>query len=367
MIVLLIVFLGLLVLSNIYIAMGLNLVLFNYLNIKPLFTSSIYVLFVVLLVLAFIPNINTSSLVDSLGMYFLSFILYALMFYLISDIAVIFSKYVLKLNTENLRSLLLLISTILSFLVIVYGTFNANKIKLVEYEADIGLNRNLKAVLVSDIHLGAVKSEDRMPRIVEKINAQNPDIVFMAGDIFDSNFHSIRNREEAIKNFKNIKSKLGIYACIGNHDAGKTFEDMRQFLKDADVKLLLDEYIKVDDFVVGGRIDGTPIGTISKMKRSEDYSVPEEFISESLPVIVMDHNPININKYDETIDLILSGHTHKGQLFPANIITNLLYEVDYGYYEKKNGTKVIVSSGAGTWGMPVRVGSNCEVVVINLK
>lgn len=367
MIVLLIVFLGLLVISNIYIAMGLNIVLLNYLNIKPLFTTTIYILFVVLLVLAFIPNINTSSFIDSLGMYFLSFVLYALMFYLISDIVVFFLKYILKSNTENLRSLFLLISTIVSFLVIVYGTYNANKIELVNYDANIGLDKNLKAILISDIHLGAVKSEERMPRIVETINAQNPDIVFMAGDIFDSNFHSIRNREEAIKNFKNIKSKLGVYACIGNHDAGKTFEDMRQFLKDANVKLLLDEYIRVDDFIVGGRIDGTPIGTISHMERSDEYSVPSEFKSKNLPVIVMDHNPININKYDETIDLILSGHTHKGQLFPANIITNIIYEVDYGYYEKKNGTKVIVSSGVGTWGMPVRVGSNCEVVVINIK
>ena len=73
-----------------------------------------------------------------------------------------------------------------------------------------------------------------------------------------------------------------------------------------------------------------------------------------------------IDEYDNRVDLILSGHTHKGQLFPANIITDLMYEVDYGYYNN-SGTHVVVSSGVGTWSMPMRVGSYCEIVSINIK
>ena len=91
-------------------------------------------------------------------------------------------------------------------------------------------------------------------------------------------------------------------------------------------------------------------------------------IEENLPIIVMDHNPINIKEYDANINLLLSGHTHKGQIFPANLITDKMYVVDYGLYnENVNYPVTIVSSGAGTWGMPMRIGSHSEVVLIKLN
>ena len=81
----------------------------------------------------------------------------------------------------------------------------------------------------------------------------------------------------------------------------------------------------------------------------------------------MDHQPKNlIDTEKQGIDLQVSGHTHKGQLFPASFITNRIYELDYGYL-KKNNSKIIVSSGYGTWGPPIRLGSRSEIVEINLK
>lgn len=367
MVVLFILFLGLLLLSNIYIANGLNLVMLNYLSIKPIYTTIAYIILFILMVVAIIPHINKSRTEELLGMYFMAFTMYLLMFFLISDIGIFIAKFFTEFDKESLRITLYGISLIITLITLIYGSKNAKKIEIINYDADIGLNKNLKAVLLTDIHLGAPRSEKKLPKIVEKVNAINPDVIFIAGDIFDSNFNRLRNREEVVENLKNMKSKLGTYACLGNHDASRTFEIMVDYVKEADIKLLMDEYIRVDDFILGGRIDGTPLGTISTLKRGNDYSIPEEFDAENMPVIVMDHNPVNINKYGDEVDLILAGHTHRGQMFPGNIVTNMLFEVHYGYYEKKNNTKVIVSSGVGTWGMPVRVGSKCEIVTINLK
>jgi predicted MPP superfamily phosphohydrolase len=82
----------------------------------------------------------------------------------------------------------------------------------------------------------------------------------------------------------------------------------------------------------------------------------------------MDHNPASIGEYGLGADLILCGHTHKGQLFPASIVTNAMYDVDYGYYRKDAvSPHVIVSSGVGYWGMPMRVGTDCEIVSVKIK
>ena len=91
-------------------------------------------------------------------------------------------------------------------------------------------------------------------------------------------------------------------------------------------------------------------------------------INGDLPIIVMDHNPSNIKEYGKEVDLILSGHTHKGQIFPANLITNLMFTVDYGHFQKNaDSPHVIVTSGASTWGMPMRIGTHNEVVSIMLR
>jgi hypothetical protein len=87
-----------------------------------------------------------------------------------------------------------------------------------------------------------------------------------------------------------------------------------------------------------------------------------------MPVIVMEHNPAHIGEYGKEVDLILAGHTHKGQAFPGSLVTRAMYTVDYGYYQKDTDSPhVIVTSGAGTWGTPMRVGTNNEIVSIVLR
>ena len=92
-----------------------------------------------------------------------------------------------------------------------------------------------------------------------------------------------------------------------------------------------------------------------------------EGVDPALPVVVMDHNPAHIGEYGPDVDLILCGHTHKGQILPGSLITSRMYTVDYGYYRAgESSPQVIVSSGVGAWGMPMRVGTDCEIVKITL-
>ena len=143
---------------------------------------------------------------------------------------------------------------------------------------------------------------------------------------------------------------------------------MVEFLEDSNINLLEDEYEIIDNrLILIGRLDASSIGGYGDKKRSELASF---FTRDdpTLPVIVLDHNPARIDEYTTEADLILCGHTHKGQVFPGNLITNLMYTVDYGYYQKDiSSPQVIVSSGIGAWGPPIRVGSDSEIVSINFS
>ena len=142
---------------------------------------------------------------------------------------------------------------------------------------------------------------------------------------------------------------------------------MASFLELSNFCLLNDTSVIIDNrLVLVGRLDGSPIGGYGTLKRKDFTQIltPE---MKNLPVVVLDHNPANIHEYGEEADLILCGHTHKGQLFPANLITKVMYTIDYGYYQKDaKSPQVIVSSGVGYWGMPMRVGTQCEIVSIRI-
>lgn len=301
--------------------------------------------------------------------YSMGIMLYLLLFTLLAEIIVLLMKLAkMPIVTKKLFKGYVTIGVLaLTMFVSVFGFINALTIDHVTYEVKLQGKKDisdLNVVLISDLHLGAIGSEMKLPHIVEEINSLNPDIVCIAGDVFDSDYEAIYNVDKVIKALSDIKSTYGVYACLGNHDAGKTYYDMVDLLEKTNIKLLRDEYEVIDNrFVIVGRLDKSPIGGIDA-KRQEFSKIFKEEDS-TLPVIVMDHNPSRINEYGTEADLILCGHTHKGQVFPANLITDMIYDVDYGYYQKdENSPQVIVTSGVHGWGMPMRVGSDCEIVSV---
>lgn len=257
---------------------------------------------------------------------------------------------------------------LLTLVTCIYGFVNARQIDRVDYKLHIDGKRDISdmhIIMLSDLHLGSVGSEGRLADIVNAINAENPDLVCIAGDFFDSDFGAIHDPEAAIETIRQIRSSYGVYACLGNHDAGKTAGDMVEFLEKANIQLLSDTYTIIDNrLILAGRVDRHPIGEYSEQ---EYPSLPDSFadIDPHLPVIMLDHNPADVNSYGEDVDLVLCGHTHKGQIFPGSLITGAMYDVDHGYYRKDSSSPhVIVSSGIGYWGMPMRIGTDSEMVTI---
>lgn len=306
-----------------------------------------------------------------IGSYWMGIYIYLLIFFIVLEIVTFILK---RLNVENLDKISFFGTTgviLFTIIVVSYGVYNATQIKHVTYEVGLDKfenNENMKIVMISDLHLGAVGSEKRLSKTIEEINKLKPDIVCMVGDVFNDNFNKIKIPEEVIKEFKKINSTYGVYASLGNHDGGKTFNDMVELLDKSNITLLNEEAINIDDKItLLGRLDPSPIGGYYKIKRTNTNELLKELDTDK-PIIVMDHTPSNLGQYGDKVDLIMSGHTHKGQLFPGGLITNLVFEVDYGYYKKdENNPHVIVSSGVGTWGMPMRVGTNNEIVSIELK
>lgn len=303
-----------------------------------------------------------------IGSYWLGLLMYILLIFPILGLL----NFILNKSSVYNNKLYMFetISIVLVFIIItIAGSYNAKNSYVKSFNINIakeGLEEPLNIVMVSDIHLGNIVKNNRLKTMVDEINELNPDLVIIAGDIIDSDITPFLNHSMAIE-FSNLKSKYGTFATLGNHDIlTRSENEIVHILKENNITVLRDKIALVNDsFYIIGRDDAT----ISKYSHKPRTSLDEitKNINKSLPLIVVDHNPKYINEsLEANMDLQLSGHTHKGQIIPGNIVTNKMYEVDHGYL-KKDSLNVVVSSGYGTWGPPVRLGSKSEIVQIILK
>ena len=254
--------------------------------------------------------------------------------------------------------------------ILAYGFVNTYIIDVKEYNVVSSKNiQPLKIVQISDTHYGSTQGVQKAKQMVEKINKQNPDIVLCTGDIFDGNYEWVDKPDEIAEVLKSINSKYGTYACWGNHDEyGGLSNEMYSFLDKADITLLEDDSALIDDsFYVVGRIDSP--SSIESLSYSAGKTIDEltENLDKSKYIITLDHRPKELDiDADAGVDLILSGHTHNGQTFPFNMIIGCFWDNPYGMKQYDNMTS-IVTSGVGLWGPPIRVGTDSEIVVINVK
>ncbi|MEK3750611.1 metallophosphoesterase [Paenibacillus sp. FSL E2-8871] len=316
-----------------------------------------------------------SSIVNFIGQfgdYWMGIYFYLFLLLLLSDVILLISKWIKIIPSPAPKRVIFHTRSVVLILVIglvSYGIYNANQIKEVTYPIQIHKSTSLdhlNIVLISDLHLGYVNDVKFIEDVVDRINNMQPDIVLMSGDIFNGNYYALSNPSKGIELLNTIQSTYGVYACLGNHDAGRSYDEIVNFIDKSNIKLLNDEHVVIDNqFVVVGRRDSSPIGD-----QGHARAVTSEVMSNidtTMPVIVMDHQPTNMIQYGDDVDLILSGHTHQGQVFPANLITNAMFTVDYGHYQKnQNSPNVIVTSGAGTWGPPLRIGTNSEIALIKV-
>jgi len=303
---------------------------------------------------------------ETVSGYLLPFFLYLFLSVLLTDLLLLINLVFKILPKETVRERRfrnrLFVGIIsLSAAIVIAGIINFNTIRTSRYQVAVDGRSSeiprLRIAFISDFHL-----EERIPvRVVEKfvreISVIEPDLVLFGGDIVEGG----RMGNHIVK-FEDILRRMettyGVYGVMGNHD-GFGRKDVESFFKKSGIVILKDSIVVKDSsFVLAGRKDS----------RVRDRKSAMELISaiqDDLPVILLDHRPTEFDEISKTrADIVLSGHTHHGQLFPINLITRSVYELSYGYM-KNCSAHFFVSSGIRLWGPPVRTTAKSEILVID--
>jgi hypothetical protein len=276
-------------------------------------------------------------------------------------------------KTLVLTTICFVIVAIASLLVI--GTYINNNPVINRYsislpKKDTGLN-SLKVICISDLHLKNLTSTAFLEKLANKVSLQEPDIIFLPGDIAESYGNTSKEKlNEFLAILKKIKADYGMYAVRGNHDNTRAnVADQIDFNNRLGITMLEDTLIELDNKIniIGlkyrGNNEKRPIDSLFKLRKKD------------LPVILLDHAPYCLEEaYKNKIDIQLSGHTHYGQIWPLNYVTDAVYDIAWGY-KKIDSTNIFVTCGLQDallpgrqdLSIPVRLGSVSEIIEINIK
>jgi uncharacterized protein len=243
-----------------------------------------------------------------------------------------------------------------------FGIYNAYTPVVKSYQIHIAKpvegKQSLNIVMASDMHFGKLAGAKHAENLVQHINSMEPDLVFFPGDIIDDDVKPYF--DEGIPDIlKQIKAP--VYASFGNHDRDEGV-DLNKVFNESGMKLLADETLVLEN---GITLIGRKDRGYQDVSRAELSDLMKK-TDLTKPVILLEHQPYDFDiALKNGVDLILSGHTHRGQIAPMNLITNMIYENDWGYL-KKGKLQSIVSSGYGFWGTPIRIGTQSEIVQIKV-
>lgn len=213
----------------------------------------------------------------------------------------------------------------------------------------------------ADTHFGLLSGKDHAERFVKEINALHPDLVLLPGDIFDDDIQPFLD-QKIDQILRKLEAPYGVYASLGNHDKHDgMMQELIDALEGSGIHVLYDDAVNIEDqLTIIGRKDKTDTNRLSLNALMNDVDLTK-------PTILLDHQPYELDIAEqEGIDLMVSGHTHGGQVFPGNLITNAMYENDWGHLQKEQ-MHSIVTSGFGFWGPPIRIGTRSEIVNIQVK
>jgi predicted MPP superfamily phosphohydrolase len=215
-----------------------------------------------------------------------------------------------------------------------------------------------KAVWISDLHLGTMYDKNFTQNIVTKINEINPDIVFIGGDLYDG---TKIDETDVIKPFTQLHPVLGTYFITGNHEEFRNNKIYLDAVKNTGIRVLDNEMTTINGVQLIGVDD-------KDSTNSAEFNIilSSLNIDKNKPTILLKHQPSQLAEAAKAgISFQISGHTHQAQMFPLDIFTSLIFKgYDYGFH-KLNEMSVFTSSGVGTWGPPMRVGSDSEIVVFD--
>jgi predicted MPP superfamily phosphohydrolase len=300
------------------------------------------------------------------GYYALPLLLYLIMTIVLADLALgafrlsgILSKEAVK--SARVRRLRLLAVLALPLSITGLGIVNYNILRVKEYRLEVPAKsstaRELTMVFMADLHLRGTTTDRFLDRLVKKVNVQDADVILVGGDILEGD-----RRDEDVgryeRLFRLLESKYGIFAVPGNHERYRRIDP--EFFDRAGVRFLEDEVEVIgDDFILVGRRDSRSRnrGGLADLLRDK----PKD-----LPVVLTAHRPTFFEEAVRAgVDIQLSGHTHHGQIFPANFMTSRQYPLSWGHLQR-NGTHLFVTSGVQGWGPPVRTAGRSEILVLRV-
>jgi len=253
-----------------------------------------------------------------------------------------------------------------SILAAVYGNIEANNIRtehvtIKTSKIPKALN-GFRIVQISDVHLGLIVREKRLKIILDEVKKAKPDILVSTGDLVDGQINKLKGLAELLRD---INPQYGKFAISGNHEFYAGFKQAMDFTKRAGFSLLRGKSVVIADAInLSGIDDGS--GKNHPMFNSISEKKLLSGLDRKKFTVLLKHRPLLSNNVPGLFDLQLSGHTHKGQIFPFSLITRLYYPNDSGFMELSNNSKLYVSRGTGTWGPPIRFLSPPEVTIIEL-
>ena len=242
--------------------------------------------------------------------------------------------------------------------------YNARHIELEKVDIKInGLQKSYKIVQISDIHIGGLIDKDFMHTIVERINACKPDVVVITGDLVDV---KLEHALEAIGELRALKSRYGTFYIVGNHEYFHGIEQIIASVKNLGIRVLENENVYVGEEGKGFNLAGVyDIFGYRKEKYMPDIQKALRDKKEA-PTILLAHQPRFIAEVKDGVDLMLSGHTHGGQLYPFKFLVQIVQPYIEGLHQHNDKLQIYVNKGTGFWGPPMRLGSSAEITEITL-
>lgn len=247
-----------------------------------------------------------------------------------------------------------------------YGFFEARQIR--QEHIEIRSHKipretgKIRLVQISDVHVGILVREKRLAAILRRVSDAQPDLLVSTGDLVDGQLDSMA---EAVEQLKDIRPRYGKYAVTGNHEFYAGIDDAIDFITRSGFILLRGEVANVAGMIDLAGVDDPTIRGLGPHGGLSDREVLSLGGGDRF-TILLKHQPLVEKEAPGVFDLQLSGHTHRGQIFPFSLITSRFFPFHSGNYPLAKGALLHVSRGTGTWGPPVRVLSPPEITVIDL-
>lgn len=258
-----------------------------------------------------------------------------------------------------------ILSLIFTVVLLGYGYYNYRhpKTNIINIALDKPLAddaKPVKIVAVSDLHLGNGTGKTALKRYVKMINEQNPDLILIAGDLIDNSVVPLYT-ENMMEELSELKAPLGIYMVPGNHEYISGIKASARFIQDTPIQLLRDSVVTLPN---GMQLIGRDDRSNTARRSLQELMAG---IDKSNPILLLDHQPYKLTESEAAgVDLQFSGHTHRGQVWPMNWVTDHIYEQSHGYRQWGN-SHIYVSSGLSLWGPPFRIGTESDMAVFHLS